>query len=174
MQGWNLAPLAQQTQYLIQHGATPVERGQARLLLERIQEFELLARRSGYAVSVVPASAIAPANSAPSTHSGLGIAVGTADYRSALEPAAKHPDFEATGWMVPVHAASAEQPSHAITNDAGQIIAYVSGLPGMNLDRYVNQPVGLNGLRGYLPQLQANHIQATGCQVTLVANLNCL
>ena len=153
MQVWNLEPLTQQTQYVIQHGATPVERGQARLLLERIQEFEILARKSGYAVSVLPASAssaIAPIQSEQ---------VAGASYPQSAALGGRDPNFEATGWMVPVHAASAEQPSHAITNDAGQIIAYVSGLPGMNLDRYVNQPVGLNGLRGYLPHLQANHIQ---------------
>ena len=68
--------------------------------------------------------------------------------------------YDATGWIAPVLAASAEQPKHALTDDTGRIVAYVSALPGMNLDRYVNQPVGITGLRGYLPQLQAPHIQA--------------
>ncbi len=30
----------------------------------------------------------------------------------------------------------------------------------MNLDHHLNQAVGINGLRGYLPQLKAPHIQA--------------
>ncbi len=50
--------------------------------------------------------------------------------------------------------------THALTNDRGDIVAYVSPAPGLNLDRYRNQAVGIPGLRGYLPQLQAAHIEA--------------
>jgi inosine/xanthosine triphosphate pyrophosphatase family protein len=59
-----------------------------------------------------------------------------------------------------VHAAVAGQPTHAITDDSGQIVAYVTALPGLNLDRYVNQAIGIQGLRGFLPQFQAAHIEA--------------
>jgi len=52
------------------------------------------------------------------------------------------------------------QPTHALTDQQGQVIAYVSGLPGMNLNLNLNQPVGIKGLRGYLPQLQKAHIRA--------------
>ncbi|MEZ6136684.1 MAG: hypothetical protein R3C53_17445 [Pirellulaceae bacterium] len=154
MHAWNLPPLIKQTQYLIEHGATPIERGQARLLLERIQEFDLLARKSGFGgAAVLTASAVAPSTSAVAKTM-------TAGYQTAVDPNAGDVVFDATGWLVPVHAASADQPTHAINNDAGQTIAYVTALPHLNLDRYLNQPVGISGLRGYLPQLQANHIQA--------------
>jgi hypothetical protein len=153
MQLWNLPPLIRQTQFLIEHGASPIERGQARLLLERIEEFELLASKSGYGSNVLLASAGLP-NASTGTTPAM-----TAGYQTAATRT-ESGAYDATGWLVPVHAASPSQPSHAITNDAGQIIAYVSGLPGMNLARYVNHPVGITGLRGYLPQLKANHIQA--------------
>lgn len=69
-------------------------------------------------------------------------------------------NFDATGWLVPVHAAQPGQPTHALTSDSGQIIAYVTALPGMNLDRFVNQAVGIHGLRGYLNEFRAAHIEA--------------
>ncbi|MEZ6078846.1 MAG: hypothetical protein R3C56_25170 [Pirellulaceae bacterium] len=69
--------------------------------------------------------------------------------------------YDATGWLVPVIAAAAGQPSHALTDDTGKILSYVSPVPGLNLDRYLNQAVGITGLRGYLPQLQAGHLQAS-------------
>jgi hypothetical protein len=145
---WNFNGLSADVQRLIDTAPTPIERGQARLLLERMEEFATLARKSdpNRSLGVVPASGY-----------GLGM-VSTASYASGSHYSAGN--YDATGWLVPVHASTAGQPTHALTDDQGQIIAYVSGLPGMNLELYVNQSVGVQGLRGYLPQLQASHIQA--------------
>ena len=149
---WNLAPLAERAKYFIEHGATAVERGQARLLLERIEAFQNLAARSQQLSGpqlpsqppVQSASYVSPSGESP----------------NALPSNSAKSNYDATGWLVPVHAAGPDQPTHAITNDTGDIVAYVSPIPGLNLDRYRNQPVGITGLRGYLPQLQAAHIQA--------------
>ena len=129
------------------------------MLVERIEEFANLAKKHGYMAlnpttlatgsPVVIASGVSMGNSYR-TVSGLSMASG----------AERLPNYDATGWLVPVLAASPGQPTHAITDDSGQILAYVSGLPGMNLDRYLNQAVGITGLRGFLPQLQTGHIQA--------------
>jgi hypothetical protein len=145
---WNLVPLAERARYLIEHGATAIERGQARLLLDRIEEFQNVAARS-------PERQANPNLVAQ----GGSLAGGP----SSLVPSNPNLSnrFDATGWLVPVHAAGPDQPSHAITNDAGDVLAYVSGIAGMNLDLYRNQAVGISGLRGYLPQLRAAHIQAT-------------
>jgi len=89
----------------------------------------------------------APPASLPDSHSG-----------AILPGAGTH--YDATGWLVPVHAGGPDQPTHALTNDTGDIVAYVSPIAGLNLDRYRNQAVGITGLRGYLPQLQAAHLQA--------------
>jgi hypothetical protein len=155
---WNLSPLMERAQHFIEHGASAVERGQARLMLERMEAFDQLAKKSGFGGgfgSVMTASASVGAG----LNAGGGIA--TAAYESAMNPgAANQTGYDATGWLVPVHTATSGQPTHAITNDAGQVIAYVTGLPGMNLDVYLNQPVGITGLRGFLPQLQAQHVQA--------------
>lgn len=154
---WNFGNLKNQVQQLIQSGPSPVERGQARLLMERIEAFEQLAVRSGYhlaSYSDVPSGVIhasfSQSHGVPAQLPSPAVAVNHAS----------HTPFEATGWMVPVHSATSGQPSHAITDDSGRIVAYVTGLPGMNLDRYINQSVGIQGLRGYLPQLQAAHIEA--------------
>ena len=80
------------------------------------------------------------------------------DFQRAIEGDA---GYDATGWLVPVIAASPGQPTHALTDDLGRIQSYVSPWPGMNLNRYINQAVGITGLRGYLPQLQAGQIQAS-------------
>ncbi len=160
MNAWNLQPLMERAKHFIEHGASAIERGQARLMLERIEDFDRLAKKSGFggtspvltASATLPHSANSPAPAPTITNAG---------YESALNPnSAAQSGYDATGWLVPVRTAAAGQPTHAITNDAGRVIAYVSGLPGMNLDLYVNQAVGISGLRGFLPQLQSQHIQA--------------
>jgi len=164
---WNMSPLMERAKHFIEHGASAVERGQARLMLERMEAFDLLAKKSGFGSlgPVLTASATLPfgqpAFGQPANNHPAGGGIVTAGYESAMNPnAVNQQGYDATGWLVPVHAATAGQPTHAITNDAGQVIAYVTGLPGMNLDVYLNQPVGIAGLRGFLPQLQAQHIQA--------------
>lgn len=191
MMQWNFGSLKDQVQQMIQGGPSPVERGQARLLLERIEAFEQLASRSGYYLaggSPMPGGQQPgyPANTAAPT---LNHAVTTASFvtpmrdgfsargssSSTIQPRTNTEGvaasgrvssggqglpFDATGWLVPVYATTAGQPSHAITDDSGRIVAYVTGLPGMNLDRYINQAIGIRGLRGFLPQLQTAHIEA--------------
>ena len=196
MQQWNFGELKDKVQYYISNGSSPTERGQARLLLERIGEFERHAMKSGYSlsslnngaamggppVSSVPAlgtnsvgagSFSAGAFGAGSPNGGSFVSnptspttapVVTASFAAPATGsgsdtmAAKN--FDATGWLVPVHAAQPGQPTHALTSDSGQIIAYVTALPGMNLDRFVNQAVGIHGLRGYLNEFRAAHIEA--------------
>jgi len=160
---WNLAPLAEHARYLIEHGTTAIDRGQARLLLERIEEFQNISVRSQQlAGPQLPGQ--------PPVQTPMQAPVQLASYSNALTPgnyaaASSFPannaaHYDATGWLVPVHAAGQDQPTHALTNDTGDIVAYVSPIAGLNLDRYRNQAVGITGLRGYLPQLQAAHIQA--------------
>lgn len=157
MSQWDLQSIHDQVRRLIEQGNDPIQRGRARLLLERIEEFAAVAQSSGIAAlspqrstaAVVTASATPPATAAS-----------PAAWEQAMYGTAGQEEYDATGWIIPVYAAREGQPSHALTDEAGRILAYVSGLPGMKLDRYLNQAVGIIGLRGYLPQLQAGHIQA--------------
>jgi hypothetical protein len=174
---WNLGPLAERTQHLIEHGSNPVERGQARLLLDRIRQFQEHERRSAFVPGGIVQAGYEPTHSPPSNPSTSpfktasfqqpnssmsGYSLNTEEPSTSMsgsDLAGKQP-FDATGWLVPVHSSKHGQPTHALTNENGAVIAYVTGLPGMNLNLYVNQAVGVTGLRGYLPQLKAGHIQA--------------
>ncbi len=164
---WNLTPLAEHARYLIEHGPTAIDRGQARLLLERINEFQNISVRSQQLAG--PQFPGQPAVQQP-YQTARQISVQTESNSNSVTPGNSLPTssfptnhaahYDATGWLVPVHAAGPDQPTHALTNDTGDVLAYVSPIAGLNLDRYRNQAVGITGLRGYLPQLQAAHIQA--------------
>ena len=163
---WHLAPIAEHARYLIEHGPTAIDRGQARLLLERIEAFQNVSVRSQQLTGAQSAgqppfqltTTFAP-QPPVQTASYSSSAMATDSGATTTLPASGS-SYDATGWLVPVHAAGQDQPTHALTNDTGDIVAYVSPIAGLNLDRYRNQAVGITGLRGYMPQLQAAHIQA--------------
>ena len=134
---WNLAPLRDSAMMWIERGETPLIRGEARLLLDRIERFEAVRQRSS-------ASPLTP----PSNYSE-GIPL--------RSPAS---DSEMSGWLVAVHTSLPGQPEFALTDDLGNVKAYVRPTTGLNLRRYVQQPVTVFGPQGYLPNLGAKQVVA--------------
>ncbi len=179
---WDLRQHAARAQQWIDQATDPIARGEARLLLERIESFEILRRRSQAAAETAYAF---PTNSEFATLNGgsMGsIPASLAGYQRPVDsvanmpPAAsepfpssptapqRNPDgtpaSDASGWLVQVHSAEFGQPEYALTDDYGGLIAYVQPSPGMNLSRYLKQPVGIYGAKGYLPSLSARQIVA--------------
>jgi hypothetical protein len=106
-------------------------------LLDRIERFESVRQRSS-------ASPIAP----PSNFS---------DAIPLRSPAS---ESEMSGWLVAVHTSLPGQPEFAITDDLGNVKAYVRPTTGLNLRRYVQQPVTVFGPQGFLPNLNAKQVVA--------------
>jgi hypothetical protein len=143
---WNLANYKAAIEERLNQSNDSLYRGEARLLIDRIEAFIQLKNRSASGVSVAPArpalGPLMPTNSeTPAT------------WLNATQ-------YDASGWLVPVHATHAGQPEYALTDDRGNTITYVTAQPGVNLRRYLRQPVGLKGRRGFLTELSANHIVA--------------
>jgi hypothetical protein len=173
---WELRGLAGEAQRWIDQSSDPIARGEARLLLERIEEFEAVRRRSQgspeNAVAFTPTSPIesisVPAQSVgyqkPLLPSATPSLLGNDHYGTSDQGVQRNPDgtlaSDASGWLVEVFSAQPGQPAFALTDDYGGLIAYVQPSPGMNLRRYLKQPVGIYGIKGYLPQLSARQIVA--------------
>lgn len=206
---WELAPLASKAQTWIDQSTDPIARGEARLLLERIESFEMLRRRS----TSLSTSAAYLTNSTGSIN-GLGMSGGIGNVTSNgnfnpvnsskgfnlagfekpvtgsntsltssgglnlqgnsnpiaggssnnLQAPDRNPDgtqaSDASGWLVQVYSGIPGQPEFALTDDNGAVITYVQPTPGMNLRRYLKQPVGIYGVKGYLPNINAKQIIA--------------
>ncbi|MEI6526950.1 MAG: hypothetical protein WCP62_13045, partial [Planctomycetota bacterium] len=134
---WNLAPLRDSAQMWIERGETPLVRGEARLLLDRIERFESVRQRS----SMTPLP--------PPTN-----------YSDAVPMRSPASESEMSGWLVAVHTSLAGQPEFALTDDLGNVKAYVRPTTGLNLRRYVQQPVTVFGPQGFLPNLNAKQVVA--------------
>jgi hypothetical protein len=155
----------------VEQGATPLIRGEARLLLERIERFESIRQRTIAlnGVGTVSANTVAPNPVAPnaaypsefsfSNANGNSVAP-TAPYTEAVPMRVGESASEISGWLQGVHTSVQGQPEFALTDDAGNVLAYVRATTGLNLRRYLQQPVTVYGVKGYIPNLAAKQIVA--------------
>ena len=165
---WNFSALKNQAASWVENGTTAMVRGEARLLAERIERFESLRLRTlGFAqdasrvamqtldnaamASVRQASNISSATANTGTNGNM---VSDAVATNALTQG------DASGWLVQVHTSIKGQPEFALTDDAGKVITYVQSTASLNLRRYLQQPVTVYGVRGYIPNLAAKQILA--------------
>jgi hypothetical protein len=133
---WNLDPIRNQVQRIVDGGGTPTERGQARLLLEKIRKFE--------ETFDMPNDPILAARSQGGTASA-------ADAR-----------YDGVGLLQPVLARDGQLAvaKYALVDSDGNPVAFVTPGPGLNLRRYENKPVGIYGKRGLIEKLNKPHLVA--------------
>jgi hypothetical protein len=179
---WQLNSVRDTAVFWIERGETPLVRGEARLLLDRIDRFESIRQRS-LALGDTPSAAWStqtpshtnlqpnsyPSNNPPSAAQPNQFSVSnassvsyapTAPYTEAVPQRVAALGGEMSGWLQAVHTSYPGQPEFALTDDAGNVLAYVRSTPGLNLRRYMEQPVTVFGTRGYIPNLAAKQIIA--------------
>jgi hypothetical protein len=134
---WNLDPLRKRVQEIVDKGASPQERGQARLLLEKMRKFE-----ETFELPNDPLLAARTANA------------------SGASPAT--PRYDGVGLLQPVLSRDGQNniAPYAIVDSDGNPVAFVTPGPGMNLRRYENKPVGIYGKRGMIEALRKPHLVA--------------
>lgn len=146
---WNFGPLMARVEELIERAPTPLDRGRARLLYEKIAAFEENRRQFDQATRtpVVP-----PTAQTGSTATGIAAASGAAATNSSSD---KEPRFDGSGWLLPVHSTKQLAPPFALMDDEGRVLQYVTPAAGLNLHRYTRKRIGIYGQRGTFPSLNA-------------------
>lgn len=137
-----LERLEQRTIALVRQGKTTYERGQAALLLESIEQFRALAVRREAAVEL---ASFAPEGSAEPT---ANAARGAGDSEKEASNGDASP-YLAEGWLMPVSSPKRNAPPFVLMDDEGHPIAFVTPAPGLNINRYRNQPVGIIGQNSF-------------------------
>jgi hypothetical protein len=150
---WRLEGLRAQAEQLVSSGQTTLERGRARLVLDKITQFEDLATRA-QEVSVPAAreAGITPINEP------------TPADRPVKAEGLKIPDgvtYDGVGWLKPVYSAKRVAPPYALVDENGKVLQYVTPAPGFNLNRYVKKPVGIYGQKSHLAEFKADHLTAS-------------
>ena len=161
------APVARAAYRLMTTSQNPLAVGRARMLLERVEQYQQVAQRRDGEVVVRDAAIlnstsgarypVLPASHMQSTRPGSNAG---ALYQGPAQPDAVKV-ANATGTLVQVYSARTNSPPFALTDSSGRTIAYVTPIPGVNLRPHLNHRVSIFGNRGFLTGLSTPHIVAT-------------
>jgi len=151
---WYFDRLQLRAEQLLREAQTAVERGRARILVDKISQFADLKRRHHEVAALREQTdrsnqrwaQLSPMQSPGTTHA-------TVD-----------PRFDGTGQLTRVTSAKPGAPQFVLLDEQGQPACYVTPSPGLNLRYYVGQQVGVNGTAGYIPEQRARHIMASHVQ----------
>jgi hypothetical protein len=169
---WNLTGLIERAESLVERADSALDRGRARLMVEKLSQFEAI--RTGTVTAQKPEPSVAgsllyipPQQTATSSNvpitPPLDTGTATDAGRSRFEQVAEEGRYDGAGWLLPVHSQLQIAPRFALTDDQGRVIQYVIPAPGRNLHRHLRKQVGIIGqLRSQpglgAPVLTANNV----------------
>jgi uncharacterized protein YraI len=145
---WRLQPLRDRIESIQARLKTEQQRDHARMLLERVTEYETLQNRF----------AVAGEQVSPDLWNGTSErtgAVGPPGWEDSLLSR-----FDGNGWLVPVHSSQRLAPPYALLDAEGEVLFYVAPSPGLNLHRYLRKRVGIYGQRREHPSVNKPWIAA--------------
>jgi hypothetical protein len=145
---WEFTVLRRQAADALDRADTALERGRIRRVLRKIDNFDEIRQRY-LAVMNTSGAGSRKLSDARTDRVQLG-------QRSALAASR----YDGVGRLTQISSVDPRLPQFALIDSSGQVAAYVSPAPGVNLRRYLNQDVGINGTLGYLPERGATHLTA--------------
>ena len=145
---WEFTALRRAAESLLPSADTAIERGRVRLVLNRIARFEDVKHHQDLLGD--PGSATASA---------------LASHRPSVLPIDDPNRFDGTGKLTPVVSQRPNAPRYALVDSTNQVISFVTPAPGVDLQPYVGKEVGVNGERGFMPELQKPHVMASRINV---------
>jgi hypothetical protein len=148
---WSFDDLDRRAEAALDHAQNAVQRGKARLLLDRIAKFEDIKRRADTIQQVESRT--------DRKNSQL---VNVADTRATIGMARVEPTdrFDASGRLINVVSQRPNAPPYAIVNSDRVVLAFVTPAPGVNLRPFIGKQVGVSGQRGFIPELNKPHVTA--------------
>ena len=147
---WKFDELVMRAEALLTEAETAVERGRARLLINRIAQSEDVKRRydtvnGTYALTERHNRQLAELRR-------------VRDDALPRRPLASR--FDGVGRLERVVPSKLGAPRYALLDDNGDVRCYVTPAPGVNINAYVGRRIGVSGIRGYIAEKRARHVTA--------------
>jgi SH3-like domain-containing protein len=147
---WSFERIGPRARALLEQSETAVERGRARLLVSKVARFEEIKQRSDSVNQIWRNTERRNEQLTElSRRRAESVRVRSVDDR-----------FDGVGKLARLPATAAGTPHFALMEPNGQVRCYVTPAPGVNLQNYVGREVGIHGVRGFMPEQQAQHIVA--------------
>jgi len=147
---WTFDDLRPRCEELLATAETAVERGRARVLLNKITRFEDIKRRY---------DAISRTRAANERSNRQLAAMRRENSQYELPPELEE-RFDGVGELREVASSKPGAPRYALVDGFDQVRCYVSPSPGVNLRRYLGRRIGINGNRAYILDQQTHHVMA--------------
>ncbi len=148
---WSFDALRERSNMLLDQAQTAVERGRARLLANKIARFDDIKQRQDAVLAMrdeIDRDGRLYAKLRPGEDARRDVTDGIDDR------------FDGVGQLTRVVSPKTGAPRYALVDKAGDVRCYVTPAPGVHMQNYVGQRVGLTGTRGYMPEQRASHIMA--------------
>jgi hypothetical protein len=68
--------------------------------------------------------------------------------------------YDGIGTLRPVVSRRRDAPRYALVDETGDVVTFITPSPGVNLQPYVGERLGVVGTRGYMPEFKRAHITA--------------
>jgi hypothetical protein len=147
---WTFERIGPRARALLEQAETAPERGRARALVNKVARFEEIKQRSDSVHEIWRDTERRNQQLAElSRRRQESVRVISADDR-----------FDGMGKLTRLPASSAGTPHYALLEPNGEVRCYVTPAPGVNLQNYVGREVGIHGVRGFMPEKQAQHLVA--------------
>lgn len=157
---WAFDDLRTRAETALARAQTAVERGRARLVLNKVQRFQEIKdrfQRVGATAPAIPPTSPPPTTTAAATSPNAQPAAGVA----AQATAAQNPSqYAGAGRLTSVVSFRLNSPHFALVDDAGGVRAYVTPAPGVNLRPFLGRQVGVSGAKTFMPEFNAQHVTA--------------
>ncbi len=144
---WNFSDLQRRGEGLLERATTAVERSRIRLFLAKVARFDDIRLRYARLAETRTQTALVDEQ--------LRGAAGESAARSQaprVEPSTDVSRYDGVGRLSQIVLAADAAPTYALSDDRGTMIAYVTAAPGVNLRQYVGLDVGINGIKGFVPE----------------------
>jgi uncharacterized protein YgiM (DUF1202 family) len=176
---WNFHEISARLEILSRVATTGLQRGQvremeskvARLDEIRLRNIALAAGRpltggvgtsqgmlAANSLPLPPQTGISAPGAATAAPAGSGT---TLPFIGAAAGSSTAPsEFDGEGVLRPVVSKRRNAPRFALVDAAGNVSSFVTPAPGLNLQPYVGQKVGMIGTRGFMQELRKPHVMA--------------
>ncbi len=151
---WSLGELRERTSWLLDEAQTAVERGRARLLVNRIARFDDIRERQEAVLAMRD-------RSDRNSRLWAGLRPSDADAEKPTPLFATDGRFDGAGRLVEVAPRKPGAPRYALAGQSGEVLCYITAAaPGVHLSDYLGRQVGVVGTRGFMPEERTGHIMA--------------
>lgn len=164
---WSFTELRRQVDTALAQAESAEERDYARQLHDKIDRYDNLRGRFAEAMRIRDETdaqndaLLATLDESPTiAEPAPNVTQWTAASAAAPAVAEASGRYDGTGRLSPVASREVGDPRFALLDSTGEVAAYVTPAPGVNLQPYVGLEVGISGTRGYLTRQQAPHLTA--------------